>query len=228
MSVCGSCSRKPCSCVPSSLPGGCPPGRGPDFPTAPANSPTPNTALACTPALARQRGIDIARRQVHKIGNRPYRVLLVWQTQDDQDGTWSETNGGTSLELLPVEVRDFDSVELIVEQAAQKPDGVISLREVSPLQVDEWTLRGYRNGEPWGDDTATREFFYEVQHIPLCPGDRAPRTYRFVLAGAPTLRMDRNEWQVRLTTQFGYRREDLVDQTVVVESESFEDAVLLA
>ena len=175
--------------------------------------------------MRRQKAIDRARLVAHKIGQRPYRVRLVWQVQDDLAGTWIED---ASLELMPVDVRDLDAVELIVEQAARKPDGVINLREVSPLQVDGWTLRGYRNGEPWGDDTATREFFYEVQAIGMCPSDRAPRTYRFVLAGAPVLMLDSNEWRVRLTTQFGYRREDRQDQTVVDEDEVFEDAVLLA
>jgi hypothetical protein len=225
MAVCGSCSRKPCSCVPTASPSSCPPGRGPDFPVAPSNTPPAIDLLACTPALRRQKAIDRARLAIHKIGQRPYRVRLVWQVQDDISGTWSED---ASLELMPVELRDLDAVELIVEQAARKPDGVVNLREVSPLQVDDWTLRGYRNGEPWGDDTATREFFYEVQAIGMCPADRTPRTYRFELAGAPVLRLDSNEWRVRLTTQSGYRREDLVDQTVVVDDEVFEDAVLLA
>ena len=226
MACCSSCSRTSCSCIPSASPAGCPPGRGPDFDPVPANTAPDLDLLACSPALARQAAIDAARKIVHQIGQRPYRVRLVWQVQDEVDRTWSEASPGGSIELMPVEVRDFDSIESMVEQAGRKPDGVINLREVSPLQVDEWTLRGYRNKEPWGDDTAMREFFYEVQHIQLCPSDRAPRTYRFALAGAPVLRMDRNEWQVRLTTQFGYRREDRLDQTV--SEDGFDDAALLA
>lgn len=223
MAVCGSCSRAPCSCVPTASPAGCPPGRGPDFPQAPANTPPPISSLACTFALSAQAGIDNARKTVHALGLRPYKVRLVWQRQDDFDHDWIED---ASLELMPVEVRDFETVALIIEQAGQKPDGIINLREVSPRQVDEWTLRGYRNGEPWGDDTATREFFYEVQHIGLCPADAKPRTYRFTLAGAPVLRTDRHEWQVKLTTQLSYRTPELEDQTVA--DEGFEDARLLA
>lgn len=173
--------------------------------------------------MAMQPAIDAARRVVHTLGQRPYRVRLVWQEQDDVDGTWREA---AALELMPVEVRDLDAVELVVEAAARKPDGVINLREVSPLQVDDRTLRGYRNGEPWGDDTATREFFFEIQSHRICPGDGESRTYRFALAGAPVLRLDRNEWQVRLTTQFGYRTPERVDQTV--PDDGFEDAILLA
>lgn len=180
-------------------------------------------SLACSPALAAQAGIDAARRIVHQLGQRPYRVRLVWQEQSDVDGTWNEV---ASLELMPVDVRDLDAVDLVVEQAASKPDGVINLREVSPLQVDDRMLRGYLNDEPWGDDTATREFFYEVQSWKICPGSTEPRTYRFALAGAPVLRMDRNEWQVRLTTQFGYRTPERVDQTV--PDDGFEDAIMLA
>jgi len=119
----------------------------------------------------------------------------------------------------------MDNVDLVVEAPGQVPAGVISLREVSTT-LDEWTLRGFRNGEPWGDDTPAREFFYEVQQIASCPGDRAPRTYRFVLAGAPTLRMDRNEWQVRLVSQFGHRSEAQQDQTVV-DGDSVEGVALL-
>ena len=159
---------------------------------------------------------------MHRIGQRPYRVRLVWQVQSDLDGTWSED---ASLELMPVEVLDLDTVDLVVEQAGRKPDGIINLREVSPRQVEAATLRGYRNGEPWGDDTATREFFYEVQSWGLCPGDAATRTYRFILAGAPVLRMDRNEWQVRLTSQLGYRTPEREDQSV--PDDGFDDAVLL-
>lgn len=222
---CPSCSRAPCSCVPTpSAPGCNPSGRGPGVAPLPGNAPVDLAALQCTPALAVQPAIDQARRQIHLAGLRPYRVRLVWQVQDEDTRQWVED---ANLELMPVEVLDFESVDLIVEAAGQKPDGVIRLREVSPNQVDEWTLRGYRNGEPWGDDSDRREFFYEVQLLSLCAGDPTPRTYRFILAGAPVLRMDRNEWQVRLTTQFGHRTPERVDQTVVDEDEVFEGAVLV-
>ena len=225
MGSCSSCSKTACACGPSTLPSGCPPGRGPGFPPVqPGNQPVELGALACSPALARQAGIDFARRQVHLLGQRPYRVSLIWQRQDDIEGRWVEDG---RLELMPVDVRGMDAIERVVEQAGDKPDGQIELREVSPLQVDEATMRGYRNGQPWGQDSAAEEFFFEVQAYALCPGDLEPRRYRFTMASTPQLRMDRNEWQVELTTQFGHRSRAGGDQTVP-DDDGFEAAVLLA
>ena len=221
MAVCGSCSRAPCSCVPRPGAPGCLP-VGPGLPRAPQNTPPDTTYLACTPAWAQQAAVDAARKIPHTIGYRAYRVRLVWQVRNDE-GRWVED---ASLELMPVDVRGMDNVDLVVEAPGQVPAGVITLREVSTT-MSEWDLRGYRNGEPWGDDTPAREFFYEVQQIAGCPGQREPRTYRFVLAGAPDLRMDNHEWRVRLTSQLGHRTEDRVDQTVVDGDDVFDGALLL-
>ena len=213
----------PCSCSPAQLGPGCVPG-GPS-PTAPvafANT-QPLSSLACSILGGLQLVVDSARRIAHEIGARPYRVWLVWQEQNPLTAKWSQVY---SLELVPVRVSaDRESIETLA--AGGVPTGSITLREISPIQVDELTLRGYLQGQPWGADEPTREFFFEVQQLPRCAGDPTPERYRFVLAGVPELRTDSFEWQVRLIAQFGRRSRDGQDSTVPGELYDVGDAVLV-
>jgi hypothetical protein len=207
--TCSTCSGS-CSCGGASLPPGCQPGGpSPEQPTAFANT-QPLDSLACSPIGQLQSVVDLGRRFAHIFGARPYRVRMVWQRQDSITSRWSEAFG---LELVPVDV-SLGGFRLEDLAAGQVPGGSITLTEVSPIQVDELTLRGYLQGEAWGADEPTREFFFEVQQIPRCPTDPEPERYRFVLEGVPELRADRHEWRVRLVAQFGRRSRDGEDSTV--------------
>ena len=213
----------PCSCNPAQIEPGCVPG-GPS-PTAPvafANT-QPLSSLACSILGGLQPIVDSARRITHEIGARPYRVRLVWQEQSSITAKWSEAH---SLELVPVRLEaGRENLEDLA--AGGVPTGSITLREISPIQVDELTLRGYLQGQPWGADEPTREFFFEVQQLPRCAGDPTPERYRYVLEGVPELRTDAFDWQVRLIAQFGRRSQDGQDTTVPGELYPTGDAVLV-
>ena len=173
---------------------------------------------------ARQRSVDNARLLNHRLGYRPYRVRLVWQVQNNTTGKWGsdQAAGGLEIELLPVTVRGIMELDQIVEQSGRHDSGIVSLYEISPLQVDEATLLGWRDGQPWAEGYPRREFFYEIDFAspvtppPRCPGQGPAETKRrrMIPAGAPELRMDNHEWRVRLTDQFGERTAGGVDQTV--------------
>jgi hypothetical protein len=183
-------------------------GPGPDAPVALSNT-QPLDSLACSVLGQVQAAADFGRRIAHSIGARAHRVRLVWQEQDEITGKWSEVK---SLELVPVRITE--GRENLDDLApGQVPVGQISLREVSSIQVDEATLRGYLNGEQW-TTVPTREFFYEVQQLPRCPTDPEPERYRYVLAAVPEYKADDLEWRVRLVAQFGRRERDGSDATV--------------
>lgn len=170
----------------------------------------PINALACTTAGRIQAAIDSARRVIHQQGFRPYRIRLVWQEQSTFDGTWNEV---ASLELQPVRVSDLNAIQLIVSEAGTRTEGTVTLTEVSPLQVDEYTLLGFLNGERWGGTDSNQEFFYELEQTKWCPGDPLPQRLRFVPASKPNLDITSGQWVVELTDQFGERSSTGEDQT---------------
>jgi len=156
---------------------------------------------------------------VHELGLRPYRVRLVWQVQSPVTGEWgsAEADGGLELELLPVLVKGIGGLDMVVEQAGRTDQGILSLSEISPAQVDEQTLLGWRDGSDWLAGNPRREFFYEVQQVSRgtgCSGDPAPKRRRMIPAGAPELVATSFEWRVRLVDQFGSRSAAGQDQTV--------------
>lgn len=210
--ICSRCSATPCSCGPSSaIPGCVPGGPVPGAARLPGNQPPKIRHLACTLGSRIQPAIDRARKVAHTLGFRPYRVRLVWQKQDEITGEWAEVH---ELELMPVEVRSMAGVDLRVESSGQMPTGILRLQGISPILVDEWTLRGYLQGQPWSANDPKREFFYEIQQIPQCEGDPTPQRYRFILASAPEYDGDGRQWIVRITDQFGRRAPDGTDTTV--------------
>lgn len=200
----------PCSCTRSSAQPGCTPG-GPTplSPPAPANT-QPLSSLVCSVLGGLQPIVDSARRIAHEIGARPYRVRLVWQERNAVTGLWSEVY---ARELVPVRIEPGRE-QFTDEVAGQIPGGSISLREVSPGQVDELTLRGYLQGKPWSVDNPSREFFFELQQIRRCATDPEPERYRYVLDGVPELETDRMQWRVRLLAQYGRRSRAGQDTTV--------------
>lgn len=207
--ICSTCSGA-CSCGGPQAQPGCTPG-GPS-PTTPATYPNtqPLGSLSCSLLGGLQGVIDSARRIAHEVGARAYRVRLVWQERSSVTGLFAEVH---SLELVPVRVEQGRE-QFTDEVAGQIPGGSISLREVSPVQVDELTLRGYLQGKPWSVDNPSREFFFELQQIRRCATDPEPERYRYVLDGVPELETDRMQWRVRLLAQFGRRSRAGQDTTV--------------
>jgi len=151
----------------------------------------------CSPGVTLQAGVDRARRISHTLGFRPYRVWLVWQERDRK----RKFNEVCRVELVPVRVIALDAVDLDLSQGGLQPDGGVSLREISPLQVTEDTLRGYLDGALWGADDPDREFFYEIQRHPRCAGEDEPRRRRFVIGAEPHHEGGALEFRVGLVDQ---------------------------
>lgn len=174
---------------------------GPCGPTS-ANAPIPDSALYCSPGVLLQPAIDAARRQVHLLGLRPYKVSLVWQRFDRARKDWIED---MRIELMPVLVQTMEDVDLELGAAGQFFTGPLKLREISPQQVNESQLRGYRGGEAWANGHSEREFFYEVQQRRRCAGDPEPMRHRFTNAGAIHLEAESFEYVVKLVPQIVQR-----------------------
>jgi len=176
------------------------------------NVPVVDTTYQCSVMVGLQPTLDRARRVVHEIGMRPYRVFIVWQERN-QNRDLVEV---ARKELMPVRVDGLDGVDLSLGAAGLQAEGAITLREVSPAQTSEDELRGYLNGVEWAAQTSNREYFYEVQAAARCVGE-SPRVRRFILASEPFLKGGAGEFRVRLVDQEIARR-DGQDRTVVAET----------
>lgn len=158
----------------------------------------PVESILCTLGIDLQGIVDDGRRIAHEIGLRPYRVFLVWRERNEQSREFEELE---RLELTPVRLASFDGMDLSLSAGGLQPDGALVLRDVSPQQVSEWTLRGYRGGKPWGIDDPDEEFFYEVQLHERSLSDRQPRRRRFNLGAEPSLNGEGYEWRIGLFSQ---------------------------
>lgn len=202
-----------CVCAPSSVPAPLSPMPEPDdlgnCEPGPGNAPVEDCEYQCSPGVDLQPVVDEARRVQHELGMRPYRVFLVWQQRDVQR-VWQEV---ARIELMPVRVSDLSDVDLDLTRAGIAPSGALVLREVSPQQVDEQTLRGWRDGAQWAT-TDSREFFYEVVMHERCPGGTKARRQRYTIATQPFLNGARLEWKVGLVSQIIARTDEGVDRTI--------------
>jgi hypothetical protein len=186
-----------CPTALTAQPGCNPAGYGPG-PQLPANTPLGSNTLACSMAGRIQAAVDRAEKVgPHRVGLRPYQVRLVWQERS-AGHEWREV---TALELFPVEVRGLDDVDLVIDSDGLTPIGRVTLRHVSPAQVDEETLRGNIRTIQWSQDTTEREFFYEILQLGRCPGEAEHRRHRFVLAANPHYDGEGFQWRVSLHDQ---------------------------
>lgn len=184
---------------------------GPCGPTS-ANCP-PAEPYACSLLARLQPAIDAARKQQHRIGLRPYEVFLVWQARDRVSRLWKED---LRIQLMPVHIPALDEAAMLIGADGQYKEGAIAVLEVSPQQIsDERTLSGYRNGQPWAQAEADREFFYEVVHLRRCPGDAAPQRHRFTLASVPHHDAEESQWRFSLTPQLVDRDGEGKDRSLV-------------
>jgi hypothetical protein len=128
-----------------------------------------------------QGQVDAGRRLLHDLGFRPYRVSLIWQAYQRVKHEWTEV---ARIDLMPVRVVALNSASISVGEGGIYLEGPVQLEEVSPQQVNESQLRGYRDGANWAEKSSEREFFYEIQQLRRCPGDPEPPRYRFALGTA--------------------------------------------
>lgn len=147
-------------------------------PCGPGQIPVTEAEYQCSLGVRLQPTIDRARRLSHRLGFRPYRVMLVYQERGRQR-EWREVY---RLELMPCRVVAMDSVGRELGENGNYADGQMRLTEVSPQQVTEPMLRGQLPaGVQWGADTHDRELFFEVQRMRRCRTDPENPRHRFVL-----------------------------------------------
>lgn len=138
-------------------------------------------AYQCSTAVALQAQVDAGRRVLHDLGFRPYRVSLIWQRFNRFKVGWEEV---ARIDLMPVKVVALNSASYQVGEGGLYLEGPVELEEVSPQQVNEGLLRGYRDGVNWAEQSSEREFFYEIQQLRRCPGDPETPRHRFALGTA--------------------------------------------
>lgn len=156
-------------------------------------------------AVTLQSTVDYARRIVHGMGFRPYRVFLVWVRRNRRQ----EYVEFRRQELVPVMISSMNDVDLRLESVGLDPSGGVWLTEISPAQVDEKVLRGYIDGRELGDD---EHFFYEVVRQPRYPGE-LPLRSRFTVGTTPHFNATAFQWEVGLVSQAAERSTTGEDQT---------------
>jgi hypothetical protein len=181
---------------------------------SPANI-APCEPYACSIAAIAQFGVDLGRQMVASMGFRPYEVWLVWQVRAKNGlgaRTWREDH---RIRLFPVRVPGLDEVAIVLGENGQYKEGGITLTEISPQQVDESTLRGYRNGVAWAQADNDREFFYEIFHSKRCPGDPEPQRHRFTVGSPPYHDAQNFQWRITVVPQIIDRSGTGQDQALV-------------
>lgn len=178
--------------------------------TSPGNAPVTEPEYQCSFGVRLQPTIDRARRTVHALGLRPYRVYMVWQIRQS-DRTWREHH---RCELVPVRVLTMDSLEVTSTDWGEGLLGGVALTGISPQQVDEDALRGYLDGEDWAGKSSEREFFFEIQMMRRCSDELEHRRRRFYPGSEPFFDAESFEYSVSLAHQKVERSRDGVDQTI--------------
>ena len=161
----------------------------------PGNVPITDCEYQNSPVVTALAAIDLARREAHRAGARPYRVRLVWEKRNARQ----KFERQREVELVPVLISDAAPIHAVnwdSTEWARRRNGDLLLTQISPRQVTEDELRGRLNGEPvppgW-------RFFYEVERIPLCPTDVQTKRERYTPAGVPELVI--SEWVIRISVQ---------------------------
>lgn len=194
------------------IPGGPDPcNRDPDKPND-GNIPIADAAYQCSLGVTLQPHIDLARRQIHSLGLRPYRVFLVWEKQQ-RDQTWKDVK---RVELVPVELVALDTMDLELAEIGVNPEGAIRLTQISPVQVTEHDLAGKLDGVSLDrQNDPDQRFFYEVVKFQRCDGDPNPLRRRYVLGAEPYQKATHFGWRVVIIDNAASRGPGGEDRTFV-------------
>lgn len=177
--------------------------------TGPGNVPVSDVDYRSSFAVCAQPIVDEARRVVHELGLRPYRVFLTWIRRNARQ-RYTDADVVRKIELMPVKVGPFDGVRWELSPVGMYDDGLVQLTQVSPSQVDDRTLLGKLDGD---DPPPDVEFFYEVERIGRCP-DEDVQPGRYTPAAVPYLDAERFEYVVVLDTQQNARAKQANADTV--------------
>lgn len=178
---------------------------GPCGPIGPGNQPIYDCEYQASPGATLQGLIDIGRRVAHEVGFRAYRVWLVWVERDATQRYVERKR----IELMPIKVSSLASVDVVLDPTGLRPDGQVTLTNISPVQVDEGDLRGYLDGAPLPSGW---DFFYEVRRYPRCAGEQ-PLPRRFTIASLPHWDAPGFQYVVRIVDQEVPRSVSGADQT---------------
>lgn len=165
----------------------------------------------CSLGVRLQASIDRARRHAHQLGMRPCRVFLVWQTYNRTKNEWQEA---ARTELMPVRVMAKDTVSREVGEAGVIFEGSLVLEHISPKQVTQRDLEGWRDGMAWTAASSEREFFYEVQAMRRCPTDPEQPRHRFTLDSQVHHDAESFQYRISLTPQIVDRGPGGKDQSI--------------
>lgn len=185
-------------------------GGGPPCGEGPGNAPVSEATYQCSLGVRLQGVIDRARRKVHELGFRPYRVSLVWQQFNRAKNEWQEVD---RVELVPCRVVAKDAVSRDVGEGGVIFDGSLVIDQISPKQVTERQLEGWRGGEAWPATSSEREFFYEVQAMRRCPGDPEMPRRRFTIDSQVHFDGEGYQYRLSLTPQIVDRGEGGQDRS---------------
>jgi len=116
-----------------------------------------------------QGAVDEARKAIHDLGLRGYRVFLVWQRRDSNQ-RFQEIR---RKELHPVQVSSIAGVGYESSPSGMQPDGDVFLSEISPAQTDTRELLGRVADLDFHLDPDV-EFFYEIIPRSRCGEEPAP------------------------------------------------------
>jgi hypothetical protein len=152
-----------------------------------------------------QSAVDDARKMLHQLGLRPYRVVLVWAKRDSKQRL---TEVLREVELVPCTVTALDSVEWEVGLNGAGESGSVRLTDISPAQVGYDDLLG-RAGGVSGADV---EFFYELRRMPRCAGEVERVAGRYTPSSQPSLDAEGFGWTIDLSTQKKPRADASTDQ----------------
>ena len=168
-------------------PGVCAPG--------PANVPLTDDQLHGSLGVCLQPAVDEARKIVHDLGLRGYRVYLVWQRRNAQQ----RFEVFRRVELHPVLVSSLAGVNWESSASGMRGEGEITLSEISPAQVDGRELFGEIPELNYILDPDI-EFFYEVVPRARCTGQTV-HPGRFTPSSLPYYDAENFQWVVDLVDQ---------------------------
>jgi hypothetical protein len=147
---------------------------------------------------------DDMRDLYTSLGARAYEVHLVHTQWSGGQRGLGVQNVLSDVVLLPTPlVTSFDGLATELLAVGSNEQGTLRVSQISP-RYDEFTLRGWINGEPLDEGI---NFFYEV-YFPQPLGQTIGPRRRFTVSGIPEYRPLEFQWVLTLTKANSNREPD--------------------